>query len=248
MIAKDLSSKSSRKKTVVLTILFAALALTTYQVASHLSQDGVLSFYKGILRNPSTVGAIVPCSQYVAEESVRYVSLAKQDTVSVLEVGGGTGQFTKTIEKALNKLVVSGSIKNYNVDVIEIDGEYCKELKRMFAGNANIKIHCKDAAVGFGEKKYDFIISSLPFTNIPAGVVGQILENYKSSIKDGGVVSYIKHRFLTTAMSKFLFGKKYAEFKEREGYIKDFRSSGSSLERNTIWRNVIPMFVYHIKF
>ena len=224
------------------------LALSTYQLVSYLSQDGVLSFYKGILRNPSTVGAIVPCSEHVAEEAIRYLNLVRQDRVNVLEVGGGTGQFTKSIEASLEKLVDRRAIKTYSVDVIEIDSQYCQELNRMFAYNKNIKIHCQDAAVGFGGKKYDFIISSLPFTNIPPDVVNKILQNYKVSIKPSGVASYIKHRFLPKAMSLFLFGEKYVEFKQREKYVKSFRSSGVEYERNTVWRNVIPMFVYHVKF
>lgn len=248
MLANNLHSRNSKRKTIILSLSFILVTFCTYQVASYLSQDGVIAFYKGILRNPTTVGALVPCSEYVANETVRYLNRSKQDFVNVLEVGGGTGQFTKSIVNSLEKLSSDGAIKKYNVDVVEIDNQYCQELERMFAKYPNVNILCQDACNINDIKKYDFIISSLPFTNIPPDVVNKILENYKNSIKDGGVVSYIKHRFLPKGMSFFLFGSKYAEFKKREEFVRTFRRSGKSYKRNTVWRNIIPMFVYHVKF
>src|SRR3990167_5043796 len=236
--------KKSIKKRIQVSIIVITAALLSYQIVSYFSQEGTIQFFKGIWRNPTYVGAIAPCSQAVAEETVSYLKASNQDFVNVLEVGGGTGQFTKTIEKTLQNLLLEGKIKNYKVDVIEIDSEYCTELTRMFSHNKNITIHCKDASVGFNAK-YDFIISSLPFTNLPVDLVQKILTNYQQSIVSGGIVSYIEHKYLPVILSKFLFGKKFEEFCSRKKIINDFRESGACV-RNTVWKNIIPMFVYHI--
>src|SRR3990167_9756485 len=149
-----------------------------YHGSRYLLGEDPIPFIQGMFRNPMTVGALAPCSSFVAEEITRpitHIGGESQQQVRVLEVGAGTGQLTQKIINRLNELQTKGSIAGYTLDLVELDEQFCAQLREKFA-SSSIRVHCQNVSNFVSEEKYDAIISSIPFTNLPAAVVEDILQ------------------------------------------------------------------------
>ena len=80
--------------------------------AKEIVGPNVGKFIKEWVIHPAEVGACAPCSKYVAKQMVRFLETKQERPLRVLEVGAGTGTFTREIACYLKG-------KNFEFDVIE---------------------------------------------------------------------------------------------------------------------------------
>jgi len=137
-----------------------------------------LQFFQAFLKNPLKVGAIAPSSSDLAKKMLEGVE--PNENSVVLELGVGTGAFTKFISELVpNKESYLG---------IELDKHLVKNLRvkfpdlRFMRGNA-----CKAFALHKRSKfgKVDYILSGLPFVSMPAEINNKIFAQIEMFMDQG---------------------------------------------------------------
>ncbi|MCB1023598.1 MAG: hypothetical protein KDB79_04355 [Acidobacteria bacterium] len=137
-----------------------------------------IEFLQAFLKNPLKVGAIAPSSLELSRKMLDGIS-PNADSI-VLELGPGTGSFTKLInDMAPDKGSYLG---------VELDRNLVKCLRlkfpdmRIIRGNA-----CKAFAIHERSKfgKVDYIISGLPFVSMPAAVSSKIYDEIDKFMENG---------------------------------------------------------------
>jgi len=113
-----------------------------------------LSFILQLLRNPKEVGAICPSGPAVSALITREINASH---APVLELGPGTGSFTRAI--------LARGVKPEDLTMVETNSEFCTLLQREFPG---AHVHCINAADIakndlFGGRKVGAVVSGVPF-------------------------------------------------------------------------------------
>jgi phospholipid N-methyltransferase len=138
---------------------------------------GHLVFLGALIRNPRSVGAIVPSSVYLARRMVRDVAPASR----VVELGPGTGVITREI---IARKGESGSLL-----AIDTNRSFVDRLRRSWPG---IDCVCASAetlpalAAERGWFEVDHIVSGLPFATLPAVTTRLILDGVRQVLRAGG--------------------------------------------------------------
>ncbi len=214
-------------------ILFALLTFSTVTVG----QSNRFEWIKGVFRNPEMVGAIAPASSYTAKELARYIHHDNDKPIRILEVGSGTGPVTEEIIKKMNKAD--------HLDCIELDKNYCEQLDKKFSSK-NVHIYCMSITDFKSTKKYDVIISTLPFNLLSPQLVQEIVKQYKTLIKPGGHASYIEYAWLGKLKRLTLSKKGRRAWDSKQRTLKTWRKK-YGIARNIVYRNLPPTYVYHLK-
>jgi phospholipid N-methyltransferase len=187
-----------------------------------------LRFLSAFLREPARVGSFVPSSPALAQAMLRRCDLRNARTV--VEFGAGTGAFTRLI---LERIGVHTTFL-----ALELDDKHVDELRQRFPG-----VHVyRDSAervqkylANHRRKKADYIISGLPWANMPVKVQERILDAVLNSLSPDGLFTtfaYVHARWLPRAR----------RFRERlEHYFAEVKTS------RIVWRNVPPAFVYRCR-
>ncbi len=137
-----------------------------------------IEFLQAFIKNPLKVGAIAPSSPELAKKMVEEI-VPDEDSV-VMELGVGTGSFTKLLQKkVLDKKSYLG---------IELDKELVKSLRKNFPdmrfmrGNA-----CKAFALHKRSKfgKVEYILSGLPFVSMPKEINDKIFLQIEKFMEHG---------------------------------------------------------------
>jgi phospholipid N-methyltransferase len=146
-------------------------------MASDMKQTYI--FVKNFFKKPISVGSLVPSSRFLAESITQNLDVQSQDSI-VVELGPGTGAITEQIIKKID------AISQYRG--IEISDEFRKHLVERFQGIHVIAGSAQDIKELLHELegRIDFIISSLPFTNMPYEKALRILNGCHSLLREGG--------------------------------------------------------------
>ena len=140
-----------------------------------------IQFLQAFLKNPLAVGAVTPSSPELALKMIE--NIAPDENNIVLELGVGTGSFTKVLRK------IVPDEKSYLG--LEISRDFVKALRAEFpgmkfiGGNAAkaVALHKKSS---FG--KVGFIISGIPFVTLPNEVGDEILDEISKFMDSGNCV------------------------------------------------------------
>ena len=137
-----------------------------------------IQFFQAFLKNPLKVGAIAPSSKELVKRMVE--DLEPSENAVVLELGVGTGAFTKRIlEIVPNKESYLG---------VELDKNLVKCLRtkfpdvRFMKGNA-----CKSFALHKRSKlgKVNYILSGLPFVSMPNEINERVFKQIEKFMDQG---------------------------------------------------------------
>jgi phospholipid N-methyltransferase len=184
-----------------------------------------LGFLGAFLKHPGTVGAVGPSSRFLARAMVEGCPLRDADTV--VELGPGTGAFTRAILEAIGP--------ETTFFALELNPRFVRGLERRFpqatfyndaAENilAYLERHEKRAA--------SHILSGLPWASLPLTVQERTLEAIALALHPGGsftTFGYAHARFLPNAV----------RFHRRlERCFSSVRRSG------IVWRNLPPAWVF----
>ena len=204
-------------------------------------------------RNRHQVGSLTPSSKYLAKSMTKHIKYSDRQTpLTILEVGAGTGIFTKYIIKRmpLSQYSVVDSYSEF--DVVEIDTRFCAVLTdnitRKFGQLPNVHFLCCDITKLEARKQYDFIISGLPFHSFEPALVSQILGMYTKLIKPGGTVTFFEYIAIQTLKKPFLTDEEKYTLEAIRDLIRIFRKLGKSSSESIVWRNFLPARVISVTF
>ncbi|MBN1419728.1 MAG: methyltransferase domain-containing protein [Planctomycetes bacterium] len=145
------------------------------------TRDGLrfFTFFRHFLRDPKTTGAIAPSSRALAREMLRGAGL--RDGSTVVELGPGTGSFTREIVEAIGP---AGRLI-----AIDRNEAFVRILRERFPRADFI---CGDARSVDGALRQrgvgpiDAVISGLPFANFDLEAQRSVLRAVRASLGPGG--------------------------------------------------------------
>jgi phosphatidylethanolamine/phosphatidyl-N-methylethanolamine N-methyltransferase len=162
----------------------------------------MLAFVRQALKDIHHTGSVWPSSPQLAKVMTKNLRAA-QGKRRVLEVGPGTGPFTKHILKALR----SGD----EFHLVEINEEFCAHLERDLLGpfrtqktGAAVHLHCAPIEKAPLTGKFDFIVCGLPFNNFPPTLVRSILNQLMTLLREGGELVYFEYAGVRAMKAPFV--------------------------------------------
>ncbi len=185
----------------------------------------VIKFIKNFYYEPHTIGAVCPSSSALSKKIITDIGLEKAS--SVVELGPGTGVFTKKILNTVNK--------NCNFFAIELNEDFYAILRKKYP---KLKIY-NGSAVSLKEftkiekiKEVDVIVSGLPWASFSPQLQIQILNSVLDVLKPGGIFTtfaYVQGTFLPKGIRfSHLIKKKFSHV----------------YKTSIVWRNIPPAFAY----
>jgi phospholipid N-methyltransferase len=159
-------------------------------------------FYSEFLQNFSSIGAIAPSSRLLGKAMTRPLRQRPAGSIRVLEVGAGTGTFTRRILRHLG----SGD----QLDIYELNPRFYLFLRKHLplaecvARGIECRLINRDVRTLTGEAPYDYIICGLPFNNFQPEVVSEILTGLIHRLSPEGVLSYFEYIFSHEFKARFL--------------------------------------------
>lgn len=151
-------------------------------------------FFNQLSQGFNDIGALFPTSRRAARAMVEE-AMRRKSPKAILEVGPGTGPITTELVrhlKADDRLVLC-----------EVNGEFVKYLERRFETEPDLKrvrhqveILHQSVTELEGEQRFDFIVSAVPFTRLPADLTEAIFDTYRRLLKPGGTLTFLEYAFL----------------------------------------------------
>ena len=137
-----------------------------------------VEFFMGWLRKPRQTAAIVPSSRFLARQMVCGID---PEGGRVLELGGGTGAFTRAI--------LGTGLQPQMLEVAEINPVFARGLKRQFPDVHVIRQRAEHiaAAVEGEPGSYQRVVSGLPMLAFNQRCQRAILEEAFTLLRPGGI-------------------------------------------------------------
>ena len=183
------------------------------------------TFFRHFISDWQATGAIAPSSKGLARRMVELAGV--RDARTVLELGPGTGPFTKVIDEVMSK---EARYLGLELNPVFADRLRSQHPHMRFETTA-AQEYDYDLFLKPGES-FDAIVSGLPWTAFPESLQIAILDHALSRLKPGGCLV----TFAYTGFHMLPAGRHFRELLE---------SRTGKLEcSSTIWMNVPPAFVY----
>jgi phosphatidylethanolamine/phosphatidyl-N-methylethanolamine N-methyltransferase len=194
-------------------------------------------FFSQFSENFTTTGAIAPSSPLLGRAITHPLSQRSTDPIQVLEVGAGTGAFTRQIAKYLR----SGD----RLEIYELNARFCEYLKHNLpweefqSMGIRCRLHNADVREVGRDLQYDYIVCGLPFNNFEPELVSEILAVLIDRLATKGVFSYFEYNLSHEFKSKFLNSK------DRQRMLRVGKIVRSFIERHQfgyrqVWLNLPP--------
>jgi phosphatidylethanolamine/phosphatidyl-N-methylethanolamine N-methyltransferase len=113
-----------------------------------------------------------------------HIRLHPSRAVRILELGPGTGVFTKALIKAMRHVD--------QLDVVELNESFYKMVHGLYHGGSVNVYHMNILDFGATEE-YDFIFSSIPYRSLPGYVTSAIWKKKHDLAKCDGTIIYYKY-------------------------------------------------------
>ena len=182
-------------------------------------------FVASFLRHPFSTGALVPSSRWLARHMIEGMRLPRAKTV--VEVGPGTGSFTKAIAQEVppDALFLA----------VELNPDFANGLSSKFP---NVRVindsaeHLAKHLANHGRWSADAILSSLPWASFPPDLQGRLMDAIAGALAPGG-------RFSTYAYVHAAWLPAARRFREMlDGHFRSVHTTG------VVWWNLPPAVVY----
>jgi phospholipid N-methyltransferase len=138
-------------------------------------------------------GAVMPSSNFLAKKMVKPIKWS--ENVVIVELGAGTGSFTKEIIKHLPK---SGRLI-----VFEINHEFAQKLKKEFVDKRVVIVEDDASELPqhlnkLGINGADYVVSGIPLGNFSRKTKWSILNAVMRGLKEGGL--YIQFQYFLASI------------------------------------------------
>ena len=151
----------------------------------------MFSFLAQAIKNTYHTGSVWPSSPALARVMTRSMRNASGPR-RILEVGPGTGPFTREILESLRE--------DDEFHVVEINEAFCEALEeRLFKPyrerhpGSRIHLHRRPIEETEVEGDFDFIICGLPFNNFPPSVTRAIFKTLIALLRPGAELVYFEY-------------------------------------------------------
>jgi phosphatidylethanolamine/phosphatidyl-N-methylethanolamine N-methyltransferase len=200
-------------------------------------REGVTQFHH--------TGTLFATSRYAAEALIWCMRERNRKSVSMLELGAGTGSVTFPIIDEMRE--------GDTLTICEINPRFMKVVR------ARVKEHprwneLKDSVVFFEgavqdlpeSKRFDLIISALPFLNFEVETVKEIFQKLEKVSNPGTMMTYYEYVGLRRLGKVLSTPLRKARLKELESYFGK-RHKTSRVGRHRVWRNLLPINIYTLE-
>ncbi len=165
----------------------------------------MLRFTRSAIRNRYEIGAFCPSGPRLARHMTKWMQLESSDVSRrVLEVGAGTGPFTREILKNLRP--------GDRLDVVELQPNFCQFLEEQIVSpfrqtNPGITVEIHNCSILEAELHgpYDDIICGLPFNNFPVNNVDELFDCMLNQLKPSGHMVYFAYMGMAKLKLPLLF-------------------------------------------
>lgn len=192
-------------------------------------------FAKRFFSNPSKIGSILPSSHRLGQKMTKMARYLSTEGQRYLEVGGGSGALTRHLLKELGPADT--------LDIVEMDPQFCKALRKKFGHFPNVTIH-EISILDFDQEGYDVVVTSLPLNSFRSDFVDKIFFKYTKLAKPGGYISYFEYIGLGKIKKFYLTGKPCDDFKTLLALKTSFVESYCT-DTDKIFFNFPPARVFH---
>lgn len=206
--------------------------------------NGVLAFVSQAITKRQTTGAVFPSSRALAKAMTRSLRAAVGPK-RLLEVGPGTGPFTKEILKALRD--------GDELHIVEINPIFANRLETVLLApfrknNPRIRVDMHVAPIQTAPLKgqFDYIVCALPFNNFPPNLVRSIFRRLLDMLKPGGELAYFEYAGVRVLKSSILGEKGRKELKSIGAMGKVLRKRHQG-KRELVLGNVPPAVAVRLK-
>jgi phosphatidylethanolamine/phosphatidyl-N-methylethanolamine N-methyltransferase len=207
-----------------------------------------ITFIRQSIKDFRNTGSIMPSSPFLARAMVE--CLPRRDHVPegyrVLEVGPGTGPFTRA---AARRLAIHG-----HLDLYEISELFAKHLRESIAKDAcfeplrgRVRVFCADVREVPAKPVYDAVISGLPFNNFTPSEVRQFLEHLSAVLKPGGTLTFFEYFGIRRLQTPFVSQTRRTNLREIARVVKEF-SRRHEFRQEIVPLNLLPARVRHLRF
>ena len=172
------------------------------------SKNEILIWLKNWIRYPLVLGAVLPTQRFASKIMASEIS---NNISTVVELGAGTGQITKSI--------LYKELDQEKLFLVEINKEFSEILRKKYP-NANI---FTEDAISFLDKfeirfkrKIDIIVSGIPLVSLDKNTREKICELSVKNLSEKGmffqITYFIRCSFPNNIIKKFGLSKKLQGF------------------------------------
>ena len=183
-----------------------------------------LLLFGRFLRHPNTVGAIAPSSPVLARAMITDINF--RGAVRIVELGPGTGSFTRAILERIGPLT--------RFVAIELDAKFADEVRRQWPTIECVNASAETLSSIARERDLvpiDHVVSGLPFASLPGRLTQQILDGLRDTLRPGGTFTTFQYLHSYRLRPAGIFRRTATEH------------FGAPPERRVVWRNLPPAFV-----
>ena len=210
-----------------------------------------LVFFRELPKHFLEIGQVVPSSGSLARTMLRPIRRAERP-LKILEVGPGTGPFTKRILRMMGP--------QDELTICEINPRLLTMLKRRLAPNLDYRAHrgrveyylgpVQDLRHANYSGKFDVIISSLPFSNFTPEMVSDILSLYRELLAENGTLTFYEYLGVRK-LGATLVPKERARLKAVDSVMKEWRKAmkrSGSIRAEVTLLNIPPAITLEAQF
>ena len=153
--------------------------------------NGFLAFLGQAFKNHRHTGAVMPSSSVLAKAMTRPIRKLPSPK-RLLEVGPGTGPFTRCMLEALDD--------GDELHIVEINPIFARRLEdkllrpfRQKHPHIKVKLYCQAIESADLKGRFDYIVCGLPFNNFPPPVVRVIFRRLMGLLAEGGELVYFEY-------------------------------------------------------
>jgi phospholipid N-methyltransferase len=205
-------------------------------------------FLQTYLKQPGVVGAVSPSSKALAAALAEPYRLHRDGRASILEVGAGTGAITRYIGTILRP--------GDEFDICEVQPDFANILEKDVLSRPAFRTHVAAGAVRLlrssvqelpFEKKYDYIISGLPFTVFAYAEVCAIFDVLRRCLKPDGVFSYFEYVAMRKATRMLSLGRNRNRIRAVSSFLSRNIKAHQFAQR-IVLLNFPPAHARHLRF
>ncbi len=165
-------------------------------------RSGLLAFITQAISNYHFTGAVAPSSPALAKAMTKSLRL-HSGPKRMLEVGPGTGPFTKQMLMAMRD--------GDELHIVEINPTFAQRLDRTLLQPFQQKhpqrfvhLHCEPIETAGVTGKFDYIVCGLPFNNFPPALVRSIFRRMIALLEEEGELAYFEYAAVRVMKGSFV--------------------------------------------
>ncbi|UYZ59743.1 class I SAM-dependent methyltransferase [Hymenobacter latericus] len=141
-----------------------------------------MSFLEEFIRNPATVGSMVPSSRELTEQVMAPIDFATANCI--VEYGPGTGVFTEALLKRRRPETA--------IVLVEVNRRFSELLRQRYAAHHNVHVihgsadKTAEYLQPLGIRQVDCVVCGLPFSSLSRRLGWRILEHTQQLLEPDG--------------------------------------------------------------